>query len=188
MDYTANGRVAERTGNQHIAGAPHGVYPSRGEDRWIAISAAGEAAWKALLQVLEDPALAHDARFTTMAARWEHRVALDDALARHTALHDALELAQALQQRGVAAGPVQDAADVLQRDPQLQARGHWVYLDHPEMGRTVYNALPFKLSRTPGFPHRPAPLLGQHTDEVLKEKLALSDDEITALRAQGALQ
>lgn len=188
MDYTANGQVAGRVGNQHIAGAPHGVYPARGTDRWIAISAPGEAAWQGLLRVLEDPALAADPRFTSLAGRWEHRAALDEMLARSTGAHDALELAQRLQQHGVAAGPVQDAADVLNRDPQLQARGHWVYLDHPEMGRTVYNALPFRLSRTPGFPNRPAPLLGEHTDAVLKEKLGLADAEIEALRAQGALQ
>lgn len=188
MDYTANGHVAGRVGNQHIAAAPHGVYPARGTDRWIAISAHSDAAWRALLQVLEDPALAQDARFATATSRWQHRAELDAALARSTAAHDALELAQRLQQRGVAAGPVQDAADVLQRDPQLQARGHWVYLDHPEMGRTVYNALPFRMSRTPGFPHRPAPLLGEHTDEVLRHRLGLAQSEIDALRTRGALQ
>jgi benzylsuccinate CoA-transferase BbsF subunit len=188
MDYTTNGRVAGRVGNQHIAAAPHGVYPARGDDRWIAISAPTDAAWRSLLQVLEDPALAQDARFATATARWDHRAALDAALGRVTAQHDALELAQRLQQRGVAAGPVQDAADVLQRDPQLRARGHWVHLDHPEMGRTVYNALPFRMSRTPGYPNRPAPLLGQHTDEVLRDRLGLAQSEIDALRSRGALQ
>lgn len=188
MDFTANGEVAGRVGNQHIAGAPHGVYPARGDDRWIAISAPGDDAWRSLLQVLEDQALSQDARFQSPTARWEHGVELDAALARATALHDAHELAHRLQQRGVAAAPVQDAADVLNRDEQLRARGHWVYLDHPEMGRTVYNALPFRLSRTPGLPHRPAPLLGEHTDEVLREKLGLAPAEIEALRAQGALQ
>jgi benzylsuccinate CoA-transferase BbsF subunit len=188
MDYTANGRVAGRVGNQHIAAAPHGVYPTRGEDRWIAISAPTEAAWRSLLQVLEDPALAQDARFASATSRWQHRAELDAAVARSTTPHDALELAQRLQQRGVAAGPVQDAADVLQRDPQLRSRGHWVYLEHPEMGRTVYNALPFRMSRTPGYPNRPAPLLGQHTDEVLRDRLGLAQAEIDALRAQGALQ
>jgi benzylsuccinate CoA-transferase BbsF subunit len=188
MDFTANGRVTGRVGNQHIAAAPHGVYPARGTDRWIALSAPTDAAWRALLQVLEDLALAQDARFATATARWEHRAELDAALGRSTAQHDALELAQRLQQHGVAAGPVQDAADVLLRDPQLQARGHWVHLEHPEMGRTVYNALPMRMSRTPGYPNRPAPLLGQHTDEVLRERLGLAQAEIDALRAQGALQ
>lgn len=188
LDYTANGRVAGRVGNRHLAGAPHGVYPALGDDRWIALSATGDAAWQALLRVLESPALAGDARFATATSRWQHRDALDAALAACTAGCDAAVLAQQLQARGVAAGPVQDAADVLLRDPQLQARGHWVYLDHPEMGRTVYNALPAHLSRTPGAPHRPAPLLGQHTDEVLRELLALSTEQIASLRAQGALQ
>ena len=188
MDYTTNGHVADRVGNQHIAGAPHGVYPTRGDDRWIALSAPGDTAWRALCRVLEDPALTQDVRFSDATSRWEHRLALDGALARCTATHDALELAEQLQAKGVAAGPVQDAADVLLRDPQLQARGHWVYLDHPEMGRTVYNALPARLSRTPGYPHRPAPLLGQHTDEVLRDLLALTPSEIDALRAQGALR
>ncbi|MDR0275826.1 MAG: CoA transferase [Burkholderiaceae bacterium] len=187
MDYTVNGRVANRAGNQHIAAAPHGVYPARGEDRWIAISAPADAAWHALLQELGDSALASDPRFATGVARWQHHAELDAALARHTAQYDALELAQRLQRRGIAAGPVQDAADVL-RDPQLQARGHWVYQEHPEMGRTVYNALPFRMSRTPGYPHRPAPLLGQHTEEVLREKLALDAAGIESLRACGALR
>lgn len=187
MDYTVNGRVAGRVGNQHIAASPHGVYPARGDDRWIAISAPTDAAWNSLLRVIDAPELARDPRFAIGAARWQHRAELDAALARGTARHDALELARRLQQSGVAAGPVQDAADVL-HDPQLQARGHWVYLDHPEMGRTVYSALPIRMSRTPGFPHSPAPLLGQHTDEVLRDSLGLAPAQIDELRAQGALR
>ncbi|MDM0002573.1 CoA transferase [Variovorax sp. J22P240] len=187
LNYTANGVVAGRVGNQHITAAPHGVYPTRGEDRWIAISAPTEAAWSALTKVLEHPALGQDARFRTSVGRWEHREALDALLSTITAGHDAEPLAMQLQHSGVAAAPVHDAADVL-RDPQLQARGHWVYLEHPEMGRTVYNALPFRMSRTPGYPNRPAPLLGEHTDEVLKSMLGLKPNEIEALRSQGALQ
>lgn len=188
LDYTANGHVAGRVGNQQIAGAPHGVYPCRGDDRWIALSATGQPAWAALRTVLADPALDQDPRFADVAARWQHRAALDAALARSTAHHDAHELARRLQQHGVAAGPVQDAADVLLRDAQLQARQHWAYLDHPEMGRTVYGTLPLRMSRTPTGPLRPAPLLGQHSDEILREKLDLSDDDIAALRSRGVLQ
>jgi benzylsuccinate CoA-transferase BbsF subunit len=188
LDYTANGNVAGRVGNQHIAAAPHGVYPTRGDDRWIAISASTDAVWLALVKALEDPGLAQDTRFDTAVGRWEHRQALDELLATITSHHDAQSLALQLQHSGVSAAPVHDAADVLLRDPQLQARGHWVYLDHPEMGRTVYNALPFRMSRTPGYPNRPAPLLGQHTDEILKSLLGLKANEIEALRLQGALR
>lgn len=188
LDFTVNGRVAERVGNQHLSGAPHGVYPSRGDDRWVAISATGSQPWHELLTVLDIPELELDPRFASETARWQYRSELDAALASRTVLHDAAELSQKLQARGVSAGPVQDAADVLYRDEQLIARKHWAYLDHPEMGRTVYSAFPFHLSRTPGYPSRPAPLLGQHTDEVLKEKLKLSDDAIATLREDGVLQ
>ncbi len=188
LDYTANGHVTERSGNQHIAGAPHGVYPARDTDTWIAISAPSENAWQTLLQMLENKSLAEDPRFNTMVARWKHRTELDAALGGVTAGHDAHELATQLQLRGVAAAPVQNAKDVLQHDPQLRAREHWMYLDHPEMGRTVYNGPPFRLSRTPGYPNRPAPMLGQHTDEVLKTRLQLDENEIARLRDMGALQ
>lgn len=188
MDFAVNGHVTERVGNQLIASAPHGVYAAQGNDRWIAISAPTSAAWHALLAVLADPTLTQDPRFETADGRWQHRAELDAILGRITAQHDAMVLAQRLQAHGVAAAPVQDASDVLLRDPQLQARGHWVHLDHPEMGRTVYNALPFRMSRMSGLPHRPAPLLGQHTEEVLTERLQLSPAEIEVLREQGALQ
>lgn len=187
LDFTANGRVAQRVGSQHIAAAPHGVYPCRGEDRWIAISAPDDKAWRALLSVLDDGTLANDPRFADSVSRWRHRVALDNALAARSGSWDAGELMARLQAVGVQAGAVQDASDVLLRDPQLKHRGHWVYLDHPEMGRTVYNALPVRLSATPGYPNRPAPLLGQHTDEVLRERLGLGDADIAALREEGVL-
>jgi benzylsuccinate CoA-transferase BbsF subunit len=187
LDFTANGRVVERAGNQHVAAAPHGVYPCLGEDRWIAISAQDHAAWMALLAVLGTPGLATDPRFVDAVARWRHRTELDQALAAITATLDARDLMTRLQAAGVPAGAVQDAADVLLHDPQLRHREHWVYLEHGEMGRTVYNALPFRLSRTPGYPHRPAPLLGEHTDQVLAESLGMEADAIAALRAEGAL-
>lgn len=187
LDYTANQQVVERVGNQHIAGAPHGVYPVNGVDRWLSISAPDRTSWDILKEVLGAPELGADPRFNDALARWENRVALDHAIAEITGLLDGAALMQQLQARGVAAGIVNNAADVLHDDPQLAHRQHWVYLDHPEMGNTVYNALPFRFSRTPGRPHRPAPLLGQHTDEVLTE-MGLSAAEIATLRANGALQ
>lgn len=187
LDFTANGRVAERTGSQHVAAAPHGVFPCVGDDRWIAISAPEPASWGALLQVLGTTSLGSDPRFSDGVARWRHRAELHLALAAVTATFDARDLMARLQAAGVQAGAVQDAADVLLRDPQLAHRKHWVYLEHGEMGRTVYNALPVRLSRTPGYPNRPAPLLGEHTDEVLSENLGLDAEAIAALRAEGAL-
>lgn len=186
MDYTANHHVVEREGNQHIAGAPHGVYPVKGTDRWLSISAPNQTSWIVLKDILGTPEISFDPRFRNALTRWENRSELDNVIAKITASLDGTLLMTQLQARGVAAGLVNNAADVLHDDPQLAHRGHWVYLDHPEMGSTVYNALPFRFSHTSGRPHRPAPLLGQHTDEVLTE-MGLSTAEISMLHANGAL-
>ena len=80
-----------------------------------------------------------------------------------------------LQRKGVPAGAVQDAHDVMRVDPQLAHRRHWVRLPHAEMGESIYNNLPFRFSRTPVRPTRPAPMLGEHTREILHELLGLPD-------------
>jgi crotonobetainyl-CoA:carnitine CoA-transferase CaiB-like acyl-CoA transferase len=73
-------------------------------------------------------------------------------------------------------------------DPQLEARGHFVVLDHPEVGATPYEGSRFVLSRTPARVERPAPMLGQHNAEVLSDVLGLSDDAITGLVIAGAIE
>jgi len=188
LDYTANGRITPRVGNQHIAGAPSGVYPCAGDDRWIAISAVDNKSWQALATVLKCDSLRHDPRYATTVSRWEHREALDADLAGCTRSRDPVALMHALQAAGVAAGAVNDAGDIVKTDPQLAQRGHWALLDHPEMGKTIYNMPPFRMARTPGGPSRPAPLLGQHTDEICRDELGLSSQEIDALRDCGALR
>lgn len=186
LDLTVNGRLQQPRGNQHPAAAPHGVYRCQGEDRWIAICAMTDAQWQALRQVLGDPEWAREAAYGSVSGRVAKRVAIDEKLDVETGRWEAGELTAALQARGVAAGVVATAADVT-RDPQLEHRGHWVTLDHPEMGRSLYNAPPFRCSRTPVALSRPAPLLGQHTVEICRELLGLSDTEIAALREDGAL-
>ena len=188
LDYAVNGHVANRAGNQHIAAAPHGVFPTAGTDQWIAISAAHQEQWLALVRVLDLQEIASDPRFSSPTQRWRHRDELNARLSLATQSFEKHALTQRLQQHHVPAGPVQNAEEVLLRDPQLKARGHWVHLNHAEMGETVYNALPVQMSGSQSRPHRPAPLLGEHTDSVLHEKLGLSAPEIAALREQGALQ
>ena len=92
----------------------------------------------------------------------------------------------ALQAKGVSAGVVQNAEDVITRDPQLAHRGHWIKLSHAEMGETIYNGPPFRFSRTVAGLRSAAPLLGEHTREICAE-LGLSDAEIDELIAQEVL-
>jgi benzylsuccinate CoA-transferase BbsF subunit len=93
----------------------------------------------------------------------------------------------ALQANGVAAAVVRSVADLIQDDAQLKSRGHWVYLDHPEMGRSLYDSPSFRISGVDQGPHSPAPLLGQHTDDVCRDILDLSDGDISALKKDGVL-
>ncbi len=188
MDFTVNGRIAERQGNAEPGAAPHGVYPCRGEDRWIAIAVMNDGQWGALGEALGRPEWTQDARWSGAEARFRDRNAIDERLAAETARRDAAELTGLLQERGIPAGMVQDGRDLLVDDPQLQHRGHWVRLEHPQMGTTVYNNAPYRFSRYSARPTRHAPLLGEHTREVLRELLGMQADEIAALTAAEVLK
>lgn len=187
MKYNANSATDGRTGNQRSPRSPHGVFPCRGVDKWVAISAWEDRAWTSLVTTLGEPAWLSVPEFATCAGRWTHRAELEAGLARVTKEWDAEALMEALQAEGVAAGVVRTAADIVDHDPQLQHRGHWVKLQHPEMGETVYNAPPFRISDHPVTPLHAAPLLGQHTDDVCRDVFGLGDAEIGVLRSNGVL-
>jgi len=188
LDLTVNGRLQQRRGNDHPWAAPHGVYPAAGEDRWIAVSVMDDAQWAVLVDAMGRPGWALEARWQTMPQRHRARSELDRLLSAWTAGHDAQALMLTLQAKGIPAGAVQDAHDVTRVDPQLAHRGHWVRLPHTEMGESIYNNLPFRFSRTPVRPQRAAPLLGEHTREVLHEMLGLSHAQIDELQAEGMLK
>jgi benzylsuccinate CoA-transferase BbsF subunit len=187
MEFSVNGTSAERTGNQRAPVCPHGVFPCSGSDRWIAISAGTDRAWLSLIEVLGVPEWSEDSKLATGAGRWEWRTEVERRLAELTKGWPAEELMIRLQEAGVAAGVVNTAADVVDRDPQLKHRGHWVKLNHPEMGPSIYNAPPFRIAGAPPVPHGPAPLLGQHTDEVCEKVFGISGSEIESLRRAGVL-
>ncbi|MCW8085578.1 CaiB/BaiF CoA transferase family protein [Sabulicella glaciei] len=169
LDHAVNGGGPLPRGNSHPDMVLQGVFPCKGADRWIAISLrdAAEAARAAALLGLSE--------------------ASAEALARATQHWDAVALAEALQAQGVPAGPVLDARGVLE-DPQLAARDHWARLPHEEVGPTVYNASPIVMDGLPRHPSRAAPLLGQHTREVLENMLGLAPSEVDELAAAGVLR
>jgi benzylsuccinate CoA-transferase BbsF subunit len=188
LDLTANGRLQQRQGNRHALFAPHGVYPCRGDDAWIAIAVRDDEGWNQLRAVLGLPEWAAEQRWEHAEGRRQGADELDARIAQATAAWNAAELMVALQQRGVPAGAVQTAADVVDIDPQLAHRGHWLTLDHPEMGPAIYNAPPFRCSRTLVGLQGPAPLLGQHTRQVLRELMGVDDDEYELLQAAQVLR
>jgi benzylsuccinate CoA-transferase BbsF subunit len=186
-DCSANNRIQERSGNERAPRSPHGVFRCVGQDRWIAISAWQDETWAALCKVLGDPAFARAPELATAHGRWVNRHTIEQGISAITCYWDAEDLMSALQITGVPSGVVRTAADIVDDDPQLRHRGHWVKLAHPEMGESVYNAPPFRLNDALATPVAPAPLLGEHTNEVLATILGLSAAEIEALRREDVL-
>ena len=188
LDLTANGRVQQRQGNRSNSMAPHGVYPCRGEDKWIAIAVRDDVRWVQLRSVLGNPDWAMNPAWDSSEGRLAGAAELDAMLSKATASLDGQQLMAQLQEMGVAAGVVQTAEDLVKVDPQLAHRGHWLTLDHAEMGRTIYNRPPFRFSSTPVGLRGPAPLLGEHTREVLHELLGVEDAEYDELHAAEVLR
>ena len=188
LDLTVNGREQQAVGNEHELAAPYGTYPCLGIDRWIAICVMNDRQWSSLVGVLGEPKWAQMQEWSQSEFRYIHREELNRALALETAKRKAEELMTALQDRGVPAGVVQNAEDVVTRDLQLAHRKHWLSLKHPEMGTTIYNAAPFRASRLPRGATRPAPLLGEHTEEICRDLLGMTREQVETLRRQGVLE
>ncbi|SRR5579875_913393 len=187
IDYFATGRVLKAQANRSERYAPHGAYRCRdeaGAERWISIAVGSDKQWQGLLEVLGNPPC--DTRFATMLGRLQNFDALDGFVAAQVKDREVWELTAALQMAGVAAYPVQSCLD-LHQDDNLEAFGFWNWLEHKEMGPAPYMGLAHRLSATPGQLRWAAPTLGQHTDEVLREMLGLSAEEIEQLRKDSAL-
>jgi benzylsuccinate CoA-transferase BbsF subunit len=198
MDYTVNGRVQNRAGNRIAHAAPHGAFRcqtikvptpfgEQDEDRWCAIACFSDEQWSSLRAAMGDPAWARDARFDTLAGRKEHEDELGARITEWTSERFAEDVMALLQSSGVPAGVVQNARDILDNDAHLKERGYYQYLEHPEAGRHVYDGSGFRLSKTPARFERPAPCLGEHTHQVCKEILGLSDEEIADLLVEQVL-
>ena len=186
LDYTVNGKEAEPVGNSSTEAAPHGVYRCRGDDRWCALAVFTEEEWQGFKRALGNPPWAEDKRFATLTDRLKNKAKLDKLVEDWTKEHTAEEAMALLQKQGVAAGVVQDASD-LAEDPQLKQRGSFIELNHPELGKTVSDAVPIRLSDTPARYTRAAPILGQDNDYVYGELLGLSRSELTELKKQGII-
>jgi len=186
LDYTVNGKEVEPVGNSSTEAAPHGVYRCRGDDRWCAIAVFTDGEWQGFKLALGNPPWAGAWRFATLAARLKNSEQLNRLVEGWTKEHTTEEVMALLQEQGVAAGVVQDASDLAQ-DPRLKQRGFFIELDHPELGKTISDAVPIKLSDTPARYTRAAPVLGQDNDYIYGELLGMNGDEVAELRQQGII-
>jgi crotonobetainyl-CoA:carnitine CoA-transferase CaiB-like acyl-CoA transferase len=197
LDAMLNRRPSRRpgfpTGNRraHPPAAPSGAYRAEGDDRWVVVSCRTEAQWAALVKAMGSPPWALEPRFATVATRVEHADELDALVEAWTSGRDRYDVMELLQRAGVPAGVVQDAADRLERDPQLAARGHYTRLGNAEVDELPLEGVPFRMSATPphtgGRLRRGPPCLGEDNEAVLGELLGMSAEDVATLAADGVL-
>ena len=184
MDYDLTGTIHSRIGNHSSWGAPQGVYPCAGHERWVAITATDTESWEALSSLMG----ATSNEFDSADHRMSQREELDRIISDWTCTFDPHDLAHRLQSVGVAAHVVSTNEDLL-HDTHTMSRNWYQVAPHARLGRDVFSGCAVKLSDTPGRWTDAGPSLGQHTREVLSDVAGMSDNEISELvAANGAFE
>jgi crotonobetainyl-CoA:carnitine CoA-transferase CaiB-like acyl-CoA transferase len=178
------GQSPEPTGSAHLLTAPYQAFATA--DGWINIGGANPANWERITDVLGHPEWRDDPRFATNSARMEHRAALTNAMTPILATCTKAAWIAAFDAAGVPVGPVHSIGEAL-RHPQTIARGMVVDLVHPEAGDTKALGCPIHFSATPTRVTRPAPMLGEHSRELLAE-YGYTPADIDALIAEGVVE
>jgi len=184
MNCLTSGRAPGRAGNAHPNIVPYQVFAAA--DGALVIAVGNDAQYARLCEIAGAPELARDARYARNADRVRHRDTLVPQLEALVRQRPVAEWLAALDAAGVPCGPIQDIAQALS-DPQVAARGLRVDLPHPLAGRVPLVGNPIHASATPPIYERAPPLLGEHTEEVLRERLDYDAARIAALRATGAV-
>jgi benzylsuccinate CoA-transferase BbsF subunit len=187
LDWEMNARLQTRTGNRISYASPHGVFPCIGDDRWCAIAVFTDEEWKAFCQVLGNPQWTGETRFTTLNSRKENEDELEELVAEWTIKPTAEEVMIMMQASGVSARVVQNAQDVIEKDPQLKEREFLVPLNHPVLGVFGHITPPYKLLKAKASV-RTSPCLSEHTYYVCTKLLGMSDEEFTELEQRGVFQ
>lgn len=183
-EYWASGQPPQRLGTAHRLSAPYQVFATA--DGWLAIGAANQRNWERLVRAIGRADLLDDARFASNAERMANLPALAETLTATLKTRPTLEWLTLLDQAEVPAGPVM-TLDQVYAHPQTRARNMEMEIDHPTAGRVHAIGFPVKYSATPPRIYRPAPILGQHTFEIL-QSLGLSDEECRRLEDEGVVR
>ncbi|MFC1982503.1 CaiB/BaiF CoA transferase family protein [Chloroflexota bacterium] len=180
LDYSANKRVMQRVGNRCSYAAPHGAYRCRGEDRWCVIAVYTDTEWEDFCNVVGNPQLVQDPKFATLLDRKRNEDELDSLIQIWTSNFAAEEVEMKLQSVGIEALLVKNPQDSID-DLQFEHREHFVWHNHPVIGRYFYCQPGFRLNKTPSQNRSPSPALGQDTESICREGLGMSDKEFIEL-------
>lgn len=185
QNYLASGKPPGRYGNAHANIVPYQVF--RASDQDFIIACGNDSQFLALCEAIGLQDLPADPRFKRNADRVANREAVIEILSRHFLGDSAQEWIRRIHPRGVPIGAINSIAQALD-EPQVKARDMLVNIPHPLKADFVTVASPIKMSGTPVEYVRPAPMLGEHTDDVLKRRLGLSDEQLAQLKASGVIE
>ena len=183
-NYLATGKSPGRLGNAHPNIVPYQTFKTA--DGAVILACGNDNLFRKFCEVAGRTDLAGDPRYATNGKRVENRVELTRVLDGIFAARTTHDWVEALEAAGVPNGPINTIEQVF-AEPQALARGLRIELDHPAAGKIPLVRSPMRFSATPVEHERPPPLLGQHTGEVLRGLLEMSDGEIARLRASGAI-
>jgi crotonobetainyl-CoA:carnitine CoA-transferase CaiB-like acyl-CoA transferase len=181
--YFATGVNPGPSGSAHILTAPYQAFPTA--DGWVNVGGANQANWERIVKVIGRPELAGDARFRTNGDRMRNLAALTPLIAERLVSRSSAEWIREFEAAGVPVGPVNKIGEML-ADPQVAARAMVVEVQHTRAGPVKALGMPIKFSDTPGEITRAAPVLGEHTREILAG-IGYSAAEIAALEKEGAV-
>lgn len=184
MNYLATGVSPKRLGNAHPNIVPYQDFPSADGNFILAVGNDGQ--FRKFCEVADIANLADDPRFVTNKARVAHRAELIPLLRQATVFKTTAQWIEQLEKAGVPCGPINDLQQVF-ADPQVQARGLRLDLPNALGSTTPQVASPLRLSETPVAYHSAPPLLGQHTDALLRNLLGMSDAQVAQLREAGVI-
>jgi crotonobetainyl-CoA:carnitine CoA-transferase CaiB-like acyl-CoA transferase len=182
--YFGTGNKPGRRGNTHPSIVPYEVF--RAADAYLTLGVANNSLWERCCVALEHPELMKDPRYATEAARVQNRDVLVPRLNEILATRSADDWLKRFEEVGVPAGRIRTVAEVCE-SPHLKARGMIVTLPHPKAGQLRVLGVPVRLHATPGKAATAPPLLGQHTERVLRGVLGLKRAQVTRLRAAGVV-
>ena len=183
-NYLVGGEPPRRLGNAHPNLVPYDSFSAR--DGWFVLGVANEKQWGLLCKMLNRQDMKTDERFASNGKRVTNRVALVEELNRTFAQRDVDDWLADLVKAGLPCGRINSIPQVFEH-PQAQAREMTLESDHPTAGTVRLPGFPYKLSQTPADIHRPPPLLGEHTEQVLTGLLGYSPEGVAALRDKGAI-
>ena len=166
MGHALGAAPPQRMGNRNPNAAPHGLFRCAGDDAWVSIACTSDDQWARFCSLLGAGALAE--RFTTLSMRKADEDELEAVVSAFAATQDVWRLTEQLQAIGVAAHPSLSCPD-LEASPQLVARDFWERFDHPEVGTRTHSGVPWLNHNAPNGATGRAPLLGEHTEEILNQ-------------------